>query len=654
MGFQIGDHWRELTAELVSAVQPEVLTRILDVVLELSADAIASWASAIAPAKYIPAGFTKVDAEILMEERPFQSLQEIVEVPGIGLAKAGDLVYAAAAAEAVDPRFILVEEVYDSSAFAGIEVLVRRQVAVPDPGPMCRLEVKAAYVALEGRSQTIELVPTIRQRDFEDTWAEIDVGHRQRIWMVGVSQSLLSSTVSSGRLLLFPRLGGDFLKTPTTVIRVATPPLSEPPESSFATDHQFFGFPEIEGELFMLRARIPPDPEFDEHGLPVDPNWPFAYRFHAEGGDLLLFGPSYPTDIEVGTGGKEVLYRHSGVLTASDRSRDLASEVQPVIDRLRERLSEEPDLTSTFLLTAISRRPGQLAVGFEADVDAIVDRFGNDTNSHKMMFTSSSHSAELPLYVPMLGDPMRASIAVKGQVSRNVIEQELGMKVAATGGDRIGVRLSGDVSYRQTFAATGEFSVSAIDIRLAHVAAGTTLRVTVAGEATSVDARAELVVNGREPSWQTMRLDEPLLLVAEATHAIRVALDSGSATWLCGSGSPVHHLERVENLGLPAMMVDVTDSTPLAGQVRLRRYIPLDEPDIKLSLVPGDYEVELTDVVVAPDGSFEARIDLVAGLRAMSGHDTVLRVETRSEGELTLYEPDIGYHFRIETEQPEQ
>lgn len=654
MGIQIGDHWRELTAELVSAVRPAVLARLLEMVHELSADAIASWASAIVPVKYRPVDFTKNDAEILMEQQPFATLEEIVELSGIGLAKAGDLVYAAAADAAVDPRCVLVEEVYDESAFPGVGVLARRRISVPTPGARCRMEVQAAYVILEGDAKTIEIQPTVRQRDFEDTWAEIEIGRRQRIWMVGVSQSLLSGTVASGRLLFFPRLGGDFLKTPTTVVRVATPPLSNPPESALATDHRFFGLPEIEGDLFMLRTTIPPEPEINENGLPVDPNWPFAYRFHAEDGDLLLFGPSYPTDIDVGTGGKEVLYRHSGVLTASARSRDLASEVQIVLDRLRERMAEESALESTFLLTAISPRPGYLSVGLEADVHAIVDRFADDSKSYKVTFTASSHDTELPLYLPTLGEPVRARVAIKGIISSNVIEQELGTIRAATGIDRIGVRMSGDVSYQQKFAPVSEFSVSAIDIRLAHVAPGTRLRVSIVSEKASVEARADLAANGRDATWQLLRLDAPLVLAAEVTHKIVVAVDSGTATWLCGRGTPIHHLKRIETLGIPAQVTDVNDGTPLAGQMRLRREVPVEQPEVRLSLVPGEHAVALTEMVVAPDGRFEAYIDLLPALRELGSDNAMLKIETRSEGELTLYEPDIAYSFRIENEGPTQ
>lgn len=651
MSLQISDHWTGLTDDRLSSVRAELSARVLEVVLELSADAITAWASAIAPVKYASAGFGKIDAEQLIAARsaqPFRSLTDVCDV--VGLAKTSDLVYASAAGDAVDPRCLLVEEVYDVSAFNGIEALAMRQVSVPDPGELCRLEVQAAYVALEGSSKTIEIRPSLRQRDFEDTWAEIDIGRRQRIWMVGVSQSLLSSAVQSGQILLFSRLGSDFLKVPGTVIKVATPPLSNPPESEFATDHQFFGFPEIEGEMFMIRAIVPPEPELDEDGLPVDPNWPFAYRFHAEDGDLLIFGPSFPADVEVRTGGKDVLYRHSGELSALTRSRDLADDVQAVVDTLRERLQQAPEVASRFLLTATSSRPGELDVGLEADVHAVIDRFADGESSHGAVFTPGSHVVELPLAIPAIGEPLSGSVAVKGLITNSIIEQILGEQDSATGDERIGIRLAGDTSYSQSFVAATEFAVSGVDIRLANVAAGTIIQVAIHSADGQVSTSATIPASGRVPFWCSLRFDEHLLLAADTGHSLAVRVESGAATWLCGSGDDVNHLKRVEKLRSPSMVVDVTDGGPLIGRARLRRDLPLDEPELSLALMPGEHEVALRDVMVAADGRMEATVELLPGLRALDGQEAALRVMTRSEGELLFQNLDIRYQLIVRTE----
>ena len=94
-----GAPWRELTEVHVGHIRAGVVLRVLHAVNQLDIEDLVRWANEFASDYYQPVNFDNDDASALVAARMMTTLDEVVAVSGMTLAKVGNLVYAAAAAE---------------------------------------------------------------------------------------------------------------------------------------------------------------------------------------------------------------------------------------------------------------------------------------------------------------------------------------------------------------------------------------------------------------------------------------------------------------------------------------------------------------------------------------------------------------------------
>ncbi|WP_428265619.1 hypothetical protein [Haliangium sp.] len=649
MSIQAGDPFRAFSEEYVRLVRTDVTLKLLSAIDERSVGALMEWVTAIEPEDYQRAGFDEADAAQVRAARPLNDLLAVVTALGDDVGKLGDLVYAAAAVEAASPQRVLVEEVYELSALGEVAFSSELAVPIPVPTAMTRLQAVSAYLSAEGKPQTVEHRPILRQRKLEDTWAEIELGRRSRLWYLAALENLATRAELAGQLVLFPRLGSEFLDTPVLTIAADADRVDVAPVSTKGTHHVFYAFPEISGELFMLRLGVPPKEGADEGEDEL--LWPDDYRFRVETGDILLFGPSYPSDIELRIGGGEIAWRRGGELLAADRSRDVAEALQSALGALAEAPVEVVDGAEVRRLrvAATSRTPGTIYLGLEAEIDALVDRFASGRKEHEVAFTRDLHEGEVALALPGVGTPAEAVVTLEGTLSNCVIMQHIGATDAPTGDDKIGVRVPTGITYSQTFEVEVGFELSAVDLRVAEVSADTRVVIELrAGDAVATSAMIFERAVDRHPVWQSLRLDLALPLEPETTYELQVWVSRGQAVWLCGAGDSLRYLRRHQGNAPPARVEDVADESPLLGELRLRSDVPVEAPALSLSLLPGPQSLAMRDVEVFDDGSFRAVVDLVDALGVIEGSSARLRLAAPSEGAITVKSPLLRYRLRVE------
>ncbi|MEM9488410.1 MAG: hypothetical protein AAGC55_04660 [Myxococcota bacterium] len=653
----IGDIWMGLEQALVSSLREELVQRVLrQCNFVVDAQALVDWMMQHRPEFYQRVGFSANDATQLIEgraQRPFAVVDEVIAI--IGVAKLGDLVYAAAAESAAASGAVRVEEVYELALFGEIAEFRQLRAMVPPLGPGVAVMARSLYVDVSGDSKTVEMRPQVRQRRQRDTWAELELPERRRIWLIALEDNLAVRAGVTNKLLLFPRLGSEFLDSPALDINPDDTAVTEPQIEGYAV----FGFPEIAGQLFLMRIGFPP-----AAGEPPPTNWPEQYEFQAGLGDILMWGPSYPSDVAVRIGQEESAWTLSGEVLVARRSDDLRDDLQRAVQAPQFAATDDAvddGAGRELVITATSRTDGRLELAFEAELEAVVSEFAGATRGHQVMFTPGQHAAEVPLQVPLAGQPWSAQVTLDGRMSRSVIRAEIGAAEPRSGDDKIGVRLVDGVAYTQPFEVTAAFALSAVELRLSGARAGTRLRVEVLTSDSRSIVEATLDELGRVPHWQLMSLDVAVPVEPEVTYQLRVTVADGAAVWHCGAGNARHALRRSQGDRQVKAVVDVNDSGPLAGQVRLRSGEAVAQPALQLMVMPGEHLVSLSAIEVAEDGSFTARADLLPALQARAevlagtvdiadAGQVILHLSAQAEGTIDLSGLDIRYLLTLSAE----
>lgn len=529
-------------------------------------------------------------------------------------------------------------------------------LVIPHPGPGVVVRVESAHAVISASAVVTAFPAAIRQRRSQDTWAELELGTRVRLWYLSLSPHLHARMQQAGHLMLFPRQGREFFDLPVLdLVPGDALPAPPPPVGAIPDGYRVFTFPEIEGEVFMIRtgltpeARLKKDPE-----APADPDWPTKYLFSVQDGDLACFGPSYPEAVEIRFGAGEPAHTEPGTLIDSVQTPDLAPALQVAVDQALGQASGAAAITVP--VTASSASPGGLALTAGADLVLLVSAFPDGRTARELVFTESVRDGEVPLQLPAAGTPREATVEIEGSLVQSVVMTELGQEPPASGADVIGIRLRRGVTYLQKIEVDAPYDVVTVDVRLAWARPDTLLVMELRTADGVSRGELPLAATSRLPGWATIALASPLPLAPKGSHELAVWVERGEVTWLCGQGSELLALRRDDGAAPVRPVVDVNGGAPMTGRLRARAQRTLDTIPLIIELEPGGEALAPADTEIRADGSFRLKLDLLEPLRAVtrtpgqsSGNNTVtLRVQSASEGAITVTRPRIAHALHIE------
>jgi hypothetical protein len=518
--------------------------------------------------------------------------------------------------------------------------------------------VESAHAVISATAVVTPFPAAIRQRRGQDTWAELELRTRVRLWYLSLSPHLHARMQQAGHLMLFPRQGREFFDLPVLDL-VPGDALHEPPPpvGAIPAGYRVFTFPEIEGEVFMIRTGLTPEARLKrDPKAPADPDWPAKYLFSIQDGDLACFGPSYPEAVEIRFGTDEPAHTEPGTLIEAVQTPDLGPALQAAVDQALALAVATGAGAITVPVTARSASPGGLALAAEAELALLVETFPDGKTTRALVFTDSVRSGEVSLTLPAAGTPREATLEIEGSLVQSVVMTELGQEPSASGADVIGTRLRRGVTYLQRLEVDMPYDVVAVDARLAWARPDTLLVVELRTADGVSRGELRLAATGRLPGWATIALASPLPLAPKGSHELAVWVERGEVTWLCGRGSELLALRRDDGAAPVRPVVDVNGGAPMIGRLRARAQRTLDTIPLIIELEPGGEALAPVDSEIRADGSFRLKLDLLETLRAMSrtpgrvsGNNTVtLRVRSASEGAITVTRPRIAHALHIE------
>jgi hypothetical protein len=527
-------------------------------------------------------------------------------------------------------------------------------LVLPHPGPGVAVRVESAHAVISASAVVTPFPAAIRQRRSQDTWAELDPGTRVRLWYLSLSPHLHARMQQAGHLMLFPRQGREFFDLPVLDL-VPGDALPAPPQAvgAIPAGYRVFTFPEIEGEVFMIRTGLTPEARLKKDPkAPADPDWPAKYLFSVQDGDLTCFGPSYPDAVEIRFGTDEPAYIAPGKLTDSVQTPDLGPALQAAVDQALAQASGAGALTVP--VTASSSSPGGLELAAEAELALLVSAFPDGKTTRELVFTESVRSGAVSLGLPAAGTPREATVEIEGSLVQSVVMTELGHEPSASGADVIGIRLRRGVIYLQKLEVDAPYDLVAIDVRLAWARPDTLLVVELRTADGVSRGELHLAATSRLPGWATIALASPLPLAPKGSHELAVWVERGEVTWLCGQGSELLALRRDDGAAPVRPVVDVNGGAPMTGRLRARALRTLDTIPLIIELEPGGDPLAPADTEIRADGSFRLKLDLLESLRTMSltpgqaSSAVTLRIQSASEGAIMVMRPRIAHALHIE------
>ena len=175
-----GSPWVSLPETLLGAIRLNVIRHLLETVNRATgADQLVAWAGYTTPEtepeEYDPVGISVAEAQVVLDHRPYETLDELLSRGKLDHGRLADLVYAAAAEGAAEPRLVRVEDVFELSIL-GVATIASLSYPLPEIADDIEITVESARLDVLGQEVVVEWPVIVRQRQDSHLWGRAGTG----------------------------------------------------------------------------------------------------------------------------------------------------------------------------------------------------------------------------------------------------------------------------------------------------------------------------------------------------------------------------------------------------------------------------------------------------------------------------------------------